>query len=973
MGKRKKSSNELDAILEQLKRSYSTDPDTELEDSLLDSEPDEEDEELSSVLSKIFSDFEESSKISESTDNDESGSAIEEQNETERSVEQKETIIENTTPENTQLTSADSESAGNEPTHVDTKEQQEVDDVLSAMLHRTIAVDQPKESSLDIPAEESDVTSTNDVLSLVIATDNESVIESEDTDDTAAFETDEAEPIPASDISEPDTEPDNSLVVDDTVKEEISEEISEKLSEEISEEISEDTAYEPDDEVVDKTTADLVADDIIDEPISYSLEEYTDEDMTEELDADIAKAIIVLDPEEYTSDSLQLGLGDLSLMKVDEDIDESQFETKKEEPITNEADDASLDSNDVSLLLKFGYSEEVNAQIGRDKAKKVIFDKESNFTPEPHKVPFGFTGKEYSSREQDGSIRQKYKNDRFVLLISLIAISALTLISFVFGIIFEFAPNRIDYYFSIMSLDFVFVSIAALICGKRLVCGAIGISKFESDPYSILLLLSAEYLVYNVVVAIVYAIDPILLYNSYSWISGSCILAYFVITTLCDLVNCDKEFKTFEMLSRSDAIYTVEKLSPSDEVGDQSRLKKGQSNAAPGTYRVRKTSMIGGYFKKISESALRAVSPVYALGVVPSIALALGCFVAVSSGNVVHGVHTFIMSTVLCLPLSSLALSSVNGYINAKKYKACGAAFIGQDSQAEYASVSMLVFDDTEAVEITSYKEINSGKYVGDAQQNISVAYNVFKTLNGPFGEIVPGKYMSENGHELIINTISDNGINVYFDSSTNILIGDKQYMLAHNIKVKTDVSLTTATKGADRYVIYMAFDGKPQLGFVLTQKVKTDFSKIISILADSGIAMAIESYEPEVNDLYFEQNKTSDYSVITVHKPTRYQKKTHDAVCDGTLIAKDTLSLASAISKCKSEPARKQRIRHANLISFIIGGALSSFIALIMCFNIPIGIFDSLREHPYIAFLVSIVLSAIPAVINTVKEHLRK
>ena len=53
MGRQKK--NELDAILEQLKRSYATDIDSELEDSLLEDEKSEEDAELASVLEKIFS------------------------------------------------------------------------------------------------------------------------------------------------------------------------------------------------------------------------------------------------------------------------------------------------------------------------------------------------------------------------------------------------------------------------------------------------------------------------------------------------------------------------------------------------------------------------------------------------------------------------------------------------------------------------------------------------------------------------------------------------------------------------------------------------------------------------------------------------------------------------------------------------------------------------------------------------------
>ena len=54
MGRQKK--NELDAILEQLKQSYGTVTDDDLEDSLLETEKEEseEDAELASVLEKIF-------------------------------------------------------------------------------------------------------------------------------------------------------------------------------------------------------------------------------------------------------------------------------------------------------------------------------------------------------------------------------------------------------------------------------------------------------------------------------------------------------------------------------------------------------------------------------------------------------------------------------------------------------------------------------------------------------------------------------------------------------------------------------------------------------------------------------------------------------------------------------------------------------------------------------------------------------
>ena len=486
------------------------------------------------------------------------------------------------------------------------------------------------------------------------------------------------------------------------------------------------------------------------------------------------------------------------------------------------------------------------------------------------------------------------------------------------------------------------------------------------------MILGAEYLIYNIVVSIIYAASPILLYNSFCWISGSCILVYFVAVTVCDLLNCDKELKAFELMTRSDSFYSAEKLSSSDDHGEFARSKL-TAGTATGAYRVRKTPIISGYFKKTAHSGNEGIKPVYALGIVPSIALTLACIVAIIAENALYGVHTFVMTTILCIPISCLSLSAISGYIDARKYKKMGAAFIGDQGFSEYSAISTLVFDDTEAMEITSYKEINPSKNVGDVSEKLITAYNVFKLLRGPLGEVVPDKYLSADGHELIINSISDNGINIYFDSSTNILIGDKQYMISHNLKVKTDVNLTTATKGSDKYVIYMAFDGKPQLGFVLTIRTKPDFAKIVSILADSGITMAVESYEPEVNDLYFEQNKTSDYSVLSVHKPLRYQKKTDSAVCDGSLIAKDALALSKAISSSKNQPARKQRVKHTNILSFAIGAAFAAVMALIMCIDSSSGFILALQEHPYFALAITVILSAVPATINAVKEHLRK
>ena len=92
----KKSRNELDLILEQLKRSYAADSDNSLEDDLLESPKSEEDAELSEILGRIFS-YEENEK------------------EPEPILENTLSIAEATPDSNEQVTEAESAVAGSEP------------------------------------------------------------------------------------------------------------------------------------------------------------------------------------------------------------------------------------------------------------------------------------------------------------------------------------------------------------------------------------------------------------------------------------------------------------------------------------------------------------------------------------------------------------------------------------------------------------------------------------------------------------------------------------------------------------------------------------------------------------------------------------------------------------------------------------------------------------------------------------------
>ncbi len=955
MGKRKKQNNELDAILEQLKRSYVSDINTDLEDSLLEEEESEEDSELSSILAKIFSDESSQTEISsdildDSKNNNDlpESEIIAADENTDISVEEKEDEISNTdemesdtvdhvvetvsNDDTIQVTKQDAEQEYDHDSEIALEiadEQQKVDSVLNAMLRGTV-------SKIESAADD---TVTQD------EPDTESKTESNP--EKQEFNSTIISNDPLYDTAELEIKPDPTVLEQDIVLHESNEDADSDIDVFDEQEDDPFTAYD-------------------EQVLSFEDSEYPS---LEQEQPEIAH--IVLDPDEYTHDPLQLNLSDLKLLKFDEDISEPEIrETVKEDKREDSADNIVLDGGDVSLLVKFGYGQEVDSQMGRDAAKKAFFDRENNFKPERFKVPFGFTGKEFSGKDQIDGIRQKYKSDRVNLLLMLISVSVFTFVSFITGLIFEFSPNKLEYYLPIMSLDFLLIATSALICIKRIISGAIAVSRFEANAHSVLLITSVEYLVYNILSSVIYVADPILMHESFTWISGCYVLAYFTVVILCDLIRCDKEFKTFELMANSETIYTAERFA-NVQISDDPHATDGYTSTRQGAFKIRKASMIGGYFKKTYSSKTKSISPIYMLGIVPSIALIISCCTSILTKNAVYGIHIFMMISILCMPLPCICLGTFIEYLNSRRHINNNAAFIGHENENEFINVSLLIFDDTDAIEITSCKEINPEKNSADTEAKLRMAYNVLKTLGGPLGQIVPDKHISKDGHELIINSISDNGINIYFDSSTNILIGDKQYMLSHNLKVKTDINLTTATKGADRYVIYMAFDGKPQLGFVLTERIKSEFSKIAAILNACQISICIESYEPEVNDMYFDQNKVSD--LISVYKPSKHQNKAINSISDSTIMAKDALSLTRAIAECKNLPLRTKRIKHSNILCILIGALMSVLIALIVCVDLPFGFINIFLEHPTVTLYIAMILSAIPAIINTIKERSRK
>lgn len=957
--KGKRNSDELDIILAQLKKSYNDDNMSDIDDDDSDSFETTEDSALNSILEKLFSnnDIEASdTKIEADTDevneNDddltvpdghiEYESFVDDSDDTEISLvpDGSDEIIEEDTDDtadsNDYSIINDSGESSEEAEAIES-----VDEEDSSSLLEKINSDNDSEQDVE------------DILHLMFASNTSENIEHDEYD--ASVKAEEAEEIKQEDIDSLGKPVDNSEFYDDPIIEEYSEE-----------DLQEDE--------LDIRSLDCGSEAYADDNIEFAVED-------EEYDIaspEPERPTLILDPTLYTYDPLQQALP--KFRTEPQNIVAKSSPEKKIEASSSVANDKTstdnLDSNDISLLLKFGYDEEVKSKIGEENTQKILIDKDNDFSPESHRIPYGFCGKELTDRSQLKEIREKYRSDRRSLIIKACFVAVIAFAMFALEIFFEFFSDRSSFLI-VLLCEIVLVALIALILYKKLITGILGIVRFEATSYSVLVFLMCAFMLCNLSYAFLYIINYSTVNTSDLMLFGVCTVIYTLIILVSDIISCQRQINTFDIISSSKTLYTTEKhkdtfldISSVDRQGNSQRSSHMFSGER--AYKIRQTSLISGYFRKMSKSSAESINLIYVLGIVPILALITGCTSALISGNIMRGISSMMITTFMCTPFSYILLPVLTEFITSLILKKNNSAFIGSEAISDYSKTDAIFFRDIDAIEVISYTEIQPSKSA-DSQKDLEIAYQVFNALGGPLGEFTKKLdnvcLNASAKSDVVINSIADNGIELYFDSSINVLIGDKNYMQNHKIKVKTDSNLNTAIKGFDRSVIYMAFDGIPKLGFIITSKIKPDFANTVSMLDSNAIKVFVDTYETQINDLYFEQNKTSISTAVNVCKSSEYESSDCRQLCDGAVIcSSDSLTVADTIARSRNIIKQRKNNKRLHFALVLSGFFFSCLLALLLNVNEALFIISGLKTHITLLFNFIMALSLIPCIISTLK-----
>lgn len=964
MAKHKKS--ELDAILEQLKQSYANDADIDLEDSLLENEKSEEDAELASALEKIFANnpLDMLMKDNEEDHIDNNMSIEASENEGSEII-TAETVVENVIEEDNAdsiLNDVEDEEFLNDiDVQTDLSEEEEiVEDVLSMMLnpHREASVTDRIYTEQYEDESESEKGIGAVALHTILANNTEcesvSTTDFDDCQIQVAMDEDEFENNDQIAVEIDDADSNGTNLAEELVNDE-------------------QATFMSDDDLIANNDENQ-ADKIIDEDqqlFEIDESEYENDAENSELSDDLfvpePPKKLVLSPDEYTYDELQLPLDALDFFKPKTDIvfnnnninaAQEIIETDEHaaSPETKNGTEIFVDDvseNDISLMLKLGYQNEISSEVGAEKTNKVILNKNESFVPDKHKIIHGFNGKEFSSKAQIQGIKKKYKRDFISLFVLAIVVSTFALISFILDIGVVITPNPSDL-IALIITELMMALIIGFITWRRLFSGIVGIIKFETNTYSIASMLILEFIIYSIVVSFVYALFPDVLANAVRVSFGGYVFMFIAFTVLGELFDCSREAMTFDMMVNESTHYVTEKHAK--------------------CFEVKKSNYVSGYFSKMNSGKTFDVSIIFMIGGLPILSIVTGVVSAIIKDDFSVGAANTALILFLSVPMTATVTASLVEFINAIKLKCIGTAFIGNDGAVQHSTLSELVFNDTEAVEVVSFTEINPSKNPTNAKKWLNISYNVLEALGGPLylGLLKQkGERHANISHDVTINSICDNGIDLHFDSSVNVLIGDKQFMNANNIKVKTDINLTTAAKGAEKSVVYFAFDGMPQIAFIINSKVKHSFNECMTLLNSNDIRIAVKSYEPEINEGYFDANLSD--GAVRVVKTVAYEKYTDMHISETSVISSSPVELCTAVLHSRTILEDRRLSKMNRVLKAAIGFLAVCLGCVFMTMTFELEFFTVLQQGISLIFYCIMLLGMVPDVIQTVKMSKRK
>ena len=621
----------------------------------------------------------------------------------------------------------------------------------------------------------------------------------------------------------------------------------------------------------------------------------------------------------------------------------------------NDKSEKALNENDIALAIDFGYEYELAKKIGfenvEDKRRKLNSEKNSEDIQNDLINTYGYCGSEYVSHSQNEDINEKFTKIGKQLRIRTVITAVLMLIAFAFENASLFTDNHfgIEVFAKhpvlVSAVSFVLLIIATVLSAKKLGGGFVDSLKFNASEYSVTAYSVISVLVYDIVsmVLVSRGKEQFVMLNTVA-------LFGILITLVSSCLNYKREAATFAVVSAEGKKYIVEKYAPIVK-RRKPEPSADERDAGKNEYKAVCVDIPGEYFERTAKCSKWKKRLNFMIPPIFAAALAVFLVSYIKTGDL-YKAYSFLVCTVaLCMPTYMLLFNAVSFIYASGSMQKRNCAVIGETAVEDYSDADSVVFGERAMIKAkfnNIVRERSCSDYdMEDLIKYIGAILEAFdSSVSDALSEIITPQKCRD---EISIVSIDSDGVKASVNSSQYIYIGERDFMVRNGIQVQSasvKVNSEEITMTATKY-LYIAVDELMCWKLALDYTVKQEFLDMVAIFADEGIAVDVETVNPNINEglmaemhipasvhfirpdkFGFSKREPIENNVITDNSETAG----HEVVISGGIVSEKESDLAYPLIWCKR---LKNNLRLGLKLVCILSALSAVFLSVLAAFEL--------------------------------------
>jgi len=594
-----------------------------------------------------------------------------------------------------------------------------------------------------------------------------------------------------------------------------------------------------------------------------------------------------------------------------EDIPEKEEPLKNAETAEEElyAMEISEDMTDeeISLMLGLGYEKELVYHLGTERIERVKKRAARTDSQDPEFADaYAYEGQEYRHTEQTERIRYRYGAERRQLFARLGGTAFFALLLFLyeccgvfrhaFGGIFDPAHYPV---IAIMA-GWQLLIFAAVFSWKKLLRGIRSAFVLEPDNHAMTAIIVAVVMFNNILMAIVFKGSSLYLYN---FPAAMCL----VCSVLCDLADLRREELTFEVISSDSRKYAAEAVTLNAAYTDMPIEPTEVENSNPMTARnamyVRRIGFVKHYFRRTNRKTHHAQILNFVFLPLIAFAVVLGVVTALIGNGTVASLNTFVVTILLCMPLSYTILHTLPLFYEARRLHKQNCAIIGESTVEECNQYSTVIFEDKELFPPMLIKTKGLKLYENNLIYGVILKISLlFREIGGPINEVLDldkeeMKRFISSGQagniaegKVELERMTEDGVIATLSDGSYIVAGSAEFLQSRGIYVRPSTKDQQLLESGDMSILYLAFDGKLGARFYVDYQPDPEFEAMAGMLNEDEFRVAIRTLDPGIQDGMIAHKCRSDALIHTVRATVREltDRVSNEARVDSGLICGD-------------------------------------------------------------------------------------